>query len=140
MTSPDPDDATAGAPTRAAADGTVRLEDPERMNLLGLLLRSILERRLAEPAARRRAARLRGEVAVRGGRMRVTLRFEPTGIVITRAASARPRARVEGTLAGLLAVALGRGLVRPLLTRALAPRGNLLFLLRLLPLLRGRPA
>jgi hypothetical protein len=130
-------DATAGQGGGSAPAVAVALEDAAHMNLLGLLLRSILERRLADPRARRRAARLRGDLAVRGGRMRVTVRFTGCGIVITRTPAARPRARVEGSLAGLLAIALGRGLAGPLVRRELKPRGNLVWLLRLLPLLRG---
>jgi hypothetical protein len=116
---------------------SVVIEEPETMNLLGLLLHSILQRNLADPVKASRATHLRGEVAVRGGRMRVRLRFEESGITITRRAAARPRARVEGSLAALLGVALGRGLVSAWLSGRLSARGNLLFLLRMLPLLRS---
>ena len=90
----------AESPESTAPDASRRpatpvvVEAPETMNLLGLLLRSILERNLADPAKASRAARLRGEIAIRGGRMRVTLKFAESGITITREAAARPRARV----------------------------------------------
>jgi hypothetical protein len=118
---------------------SVVVEAPETMNLLGLLLRSILKRNLDDPAKASRATRLHGEVAVRGGRMRVTLRFAESGITITRAAAERPRARVEGSLAAFLGVALGKGLVSAWLSGRLSARGNLFFLLRMLPLLRSAP-
>jgi hypothetical protein len=119
---------------------SVVLEAPETMNLLGLLLRSILERSLADPAKANRAARLRGEIAVRGGRMRVTLKFAEGQITITRAASAKPRARVEGSLPAFLGVARGKGLAAAWLSGRLSAKGNLLFLLKILPLLRSTPA
>ena len=119
---------------------SVVIEAPETMNLLGLLLRSILERNLADPAKASRASRLRGEIAIRGGRMRVTLKFAEGGITITRTAAARPRARVEGSLAGFLGVAQGKGLVSAWLSGRLSAKGNLLFLLKMLPLLRSTPA
>ncbi len=119
---------------------SVRLEDPESMNLLGLLLRSLIQRNLEDPACQRRAERLRGDVAVRAGRMSVTVRFGDAEVVVTRAPAARPRARVGGTLAGLLEVALGRGLVRAWLRRRISASGNLFFVLRLLPLIRAREA
>jgi ubiquinone biosynthesis protein UbiJ len=122
------------------ATAAVVLEAPETMNLLGLLLRSILERNLADPAKAGRAARLKGEVAVRGGKMRVTLRFAPEGVTITRAAAARPRARVEGSLAAFLGVAQGKGIVSAWLSGRLSAKGNLLFLLKIMPLLRSAPA
>jgi ubiquinone biosynthesis protein UbiJ len=130
------DDATDSAPGRAGS--TVIVEDPEHMNLLGLLLCSMLERRLTDSAAQKRVRRLRGEVGVKGGRMRVTLRFAGDTVVLTRASTGRPRARVEGTLEALLGVALGRGMVRSLVRGQLRARGNLIFLWRLLPLLRAR--
>jgi hypothetical protein len=125
--------ALSAAPPRA----TVTVEEPATMNLLGLLLRSILERNLAQPAIAARATRLRGAVAVRGGQMRVTLRFEEQGITISRTPAPRPRARVEGSLAGFLDVALGRSLVGAWLGRRVSAKGNLFFLLRMLPLLRS---
>lgn len=117
----------------------VVVEAPETMNLLGLLLRSILERNLADPAKAGRAARLRGEVAVRGGKMRVTLRFAEGGVTITRVPAARPRARVEGSLPAFLGVAQGKGLASAWLSGRLSAKGNLLFLLKILPLLRSTP-
>jgi hypothetical protein len=134
----DPPESTALIHARPRAASVV-IEAPETMNLLGLLLRSILERSLADPAKADRAAGLRGEIAVRGGKMRVTLRFADGGITITRAAAARPRARVEGSLPAFLGVAQGKGLVSAWLSGRLSAKGNLLFLLKMLPLLRSEP-
>lgn len=101
------------------------------MNLLGLLLRGIIERRLEG-----HAPRLRGDVAIDASGMRVTLRFAPDAVAITRAAAVKPVARVRGTLTALADAALGRGRLRAFLDGRLRVRGRPLALLRLLSLLR----
>jgi hypothetical protein len=113
---------------------TVSLVAPERMNLLGLLLRGLLERRLA-----RRPTRLRGEVVLGAGEMRVTVRFIGGGVELTRDPPARRAvASVLGTPAALLDLARGRGLLRAWLRGLLHARGRPLALLRLFLLFRER--
>jgi ubiquinone biosynthesis protein UbiJ len=120
----------------AAASGLVRIHAPETMNLLGLMLKGVLERRLA--AASPGVRRLRGDVRVVASGMAVTLRFADGGVEVTRAAPAgRPLATLEGTLTALCDAALGRRLVRAWLSGALRVRGRILALLRLLSLLRA---
>jgi len=110
---------------------------PERMNLLGLILRSILDRRLEDPGARRTASRLRGDILVDAGGMSVTLCFTGDGVRITREAPpGRPVARVRGTMRALIDASIGEGMVRSVLSRELRVSGNPLALLRLILLLR----
>ena len=104
---------------------------PERMNLLGLFVASQLRRRLDEhmPA-------LDGEVVVIADGMRVTLRFSPEQIAITREAPrGRPKAELRGSLRALLDVGLGRGLVRHWWHGDLRVRGQPLALWHLMRLL-----
>lgn len=117
----------------------VTIEDPPRMNLLGLMLAHILERNLAHPRLKQRAARLSGEVAVQAGQMAVTLSFERGAVTVRRGAVERPRAAVRGSMADLLGLALGGGMVGPWLAGRLKTRGSLLLLLRLKPLLAADP-
>jgi len=87
----------------------VILVDPERMNLLGLMLESLLGRRLGDAGARRHARRLRGQVWVEAGQMQVTLGFTEAGIQIRRGKAPGPRAAsIRGTLTALLDAAQGR--------------------------------
>ena len=110
---------------------------PERMNLLGLIMRSILERRLAEPAALRSVQQLLGDIAIDAGGMTVTLRFTGEGVRITRdPPMGRPLARVSGSMRALIDASIGRGMVRSVLSRDLRVSGNPLALLRLILLLR----
>ena len=106
------------------------------MNLLGLLMRSVLEQALADPTKAKKARRLRGEVLLRGGRMQIVVAFTPGGISIRRAIGAAPRTHVEGDLRSLLEVALGRALILPVLTGRVRVGGNPFVLLRLVSLLR----
>jgi hypothetical protein len=46
---------------------------------------------------------------------------------------------VEGSLAAFLGVTLGKGLVSAWLSGKLSAKGNLFFLLKMLPLLRATP-
>lgn len=115
----------------------VTIDDPPRMNLLGLMLGNLIERNLAahEPL-RRRLARLKGTVAVQAGEMRVTLCFGGGALAIRRGADPSARASIAGSMDTLLGLAQGRGMIGPVLAGRLKPRGNLLFLLRVKPLLQ----
>jgi hypothetical protein len=118
----------------------VTVDRPESMNLLGLLMRGLLEENLRVPANARAAARMRGEVAVEAGGMEVTLRFADGGITVLPGASGRPRARVRGGMQDLLSMVTGGGLVGPVLAGRVRIGGNPFVLLRMLPLIRATPA
>lgn len=113
----------------------VTVDDPKRMSLLGLILASIIQRNLEHEENRRRIGRLSGAVAVTAGEMKVTLRFAEGRLTVTRAEDEKPRAAVSGTMDSLMGVALGRGMVGPWLAGKLKVSGNLLLLLRMLPLM-----
>jgi hypothetical protein len=115
------------------------IEDRDRMSLLGLMLGDVIARNLIRPEGAALAWRLRGSVAVIAGRMAITLGFEGGRVVIRRGAEARPRARVSGSLDGLLQVSLGRSPIHSFLAGEVSIRGNPLFVLKLLPLMRAQP-
>ena len=114
----------------------VTVVEPERMNLLGLMLRSVIERRLASQQTARLTRFLRGDVVIDASGMQVTLRFGGDKVVITREPpTARPVAEIRGTLVGMLDAALQRNRVQHFLRGELKPRGRPLQLLSLLLLL-----
>jgi hypothetical protein len=115
----------------------LEVEDLPDMHLLGLILRSLITRNLADPKKALRAARLRGIAAVQAGEMKLTLDCQPGKLVLRRGHPEKARARVKGSLAAFLDIALGGGLVRPVLDGDISVGGNPFFLLRLLPLLRA---
>lgn len=115
------------------------IEDIERMNLLGLMLGGVIARNLAQPAGAAAARKLHGSLAVTAGKMSITLRFDRGPITLTRGAAERTRARIKGSLDGLLQVSLGRGPIRAFLAGELSFRGSPLFALKTLPLMRAVP-
>ena len=129
-----------------AGGSLVTVHRPERMNLLGLLMRGLLATNLERPELRLRAEKLRGHVAVRAGDMQVTLSFGADGVHIhspdtdadATVGSGGPRARVRGDMKALLGVVTGAGMVGPVLTGRIRIGGNPFLLLRVLPLIRAR--
>lgn len=116
---------------------TVVIQQPERMNLLGLILGGIIERNLEHERHRRTFQRLGGEVEVRAGGMLVTMAFDAGRLTIRRGGAERPRARVGGSLDALMQLSLGGGMVGPWLSGKLKTGGSLLLLLRMRPLLQA---
>ena len=116
---------------------TVTIDDPPRMNLLGLILANIMERNLAnDPDVKRRFEKLAADVVVRAGEMVVTLKFGEGGVRVKRGMEGKARAQVSGSLDALVRMALGGGMVGPVIAGRLKPKGSLLLLLRLRRLLR----
>lgn len=112
----------------------VEIEKPRRMNLLGLMLGDVLERSMARRGPDGMAG-LSGDVVVRAGRMAITLHFGEGRVLVKRGAEESARARLSGSLNTLLEMALGGGMVWPLLTRRLRIGGNPFILLKMRRLL-----
>ena len=110
--------------------------DRDSLNLLGLMLGGILEENIASPRGSDLVRKLRGTVGVTEGKMQITLRFHEDGITVVRGIEPGTRARVKGSLDGLLQVSLGRGAVRSFLAGEVSFSGNPIFVLKMLPLLR----
>jgi hypothetical protein len=114
----------------------VTVVEARTMNLLGLIMKGLLEQNLATMTGRRRVASLRGAVLVQAGGMRVVLEVRDGGVTIRLPGDGeRFRARVHGAMTALLAVVNG-ALVGPVLTGRIRVGGDLFFLVRLLPLIR----
>ena len=115
---------------------SVGIDAPERMNLLGLLMKGLLEEKLKVEGHARRARRIKGDVQVQAGTMGVTLRFDGERILILAGTSGKARARVRGTMEALLEIVTGERLVRPILSGRVRLGGNPFWMLKLLPLIR----
>jgi hypothetical protein len=119
------------------ASPRVEVDKPESMNLLGLLMKGLLQDNLAVEANARRAEGLRGDVQVQAAGMIVTLRFGPGVVSILAGAAGPARARVRGGMEDLLGMVTGAGLIGPVLAGRVRVGGNLLLLLRMLPLIKA---
>ncbi len=109
----------------------VAVAEPGKMHLVGHFLRAVLERNL------RAGARVpRGSVGVRAGRMELTLSGDGERVRLSVGIAPEARAVVSGALSDFLAIARGRGVLRPLLSGRVRLRGNPLALLPWLGLLR----
>ena len=113
----------------------VTIDDPPRMNLLGLLLGNIIQRNLDDEARLRRFQKMSGALEVHAGEMCVTLTFAEGKMTVSRGPADKPKATVSGAMDALLGMALGGGMVWPWLAGRIKTSGNLLMLLNLKPLL-----
>ena len=106
----------------------VRIDEPDRMSLPGLLAAGLLERHTA-------AAGFRGDVLLDVGGALVTLRFADGVALVTRDPAIDPIAEIHGGYAALVDLAAGRRLRA--FRAGLRVRGRPSALLALLPLLRS---
>jgi hypothetical protein len=114
----------------------VEVREPEQMNLLGLILASVLRRRLEDERARRHAARIAGDVVVDAAGMRVTLQFARDAVEVVRGASDGAVVVLRGSLTGLIDAALRRRRLQHVVRGELSVHGKPRAIMHLLGLLR----
>jgi hypothetical protein len=126
----------------AAVEGLVTVDQPEHMNLLGLLIKGFMEQKLESPRLARKAKRLRGAFGLQAGSMAITLSFSPQGVVIYKGIAKRTRARISGEMGEMVElVSGGGGLISSMiavLEGRVTIRGNPFALLGLLPIMTGK--
>jgi hypothetical protein len=110
---------------------------PGEMNLLGYILRSLLDRNLKSPGGERAFRKMKGKVLVGASQMKVTLDFDGDDLQISVGLVGKAQARVQGSMDTLLGVALGKGMVGPVLSGKLKVGGRVWRLLRMLKLLEA---
>lgn len=114
----------------------VVVDEPEATNLLGLLVKDLAARNLANDLTYERVRHMQGDVQVRAGDMVVTMRFGEGKLTILDGERGEPRARVQGSMGALLSVVTGGGLLGPLVSGAIKIGGNPFMLLKVLPLIQ----
>lgn len=115
----------------------VRLEEPEKMSILGLLMQGLLSNNLADEGKYARACSMKGDILVQAAKMSVTLRFDDGVLTIICGDAGRARAKVAGSMGSLLGVVTGDGVVGPFLSGKLKIGGNPFVLLKMLPLIQS---
>lgn len=114
----------------------LKIVDREQMSLLGLMLGGVLANNLSRAEGEALASNLEGSLGITAGKMSVTIRFDRGPVTIVSGLRDGLRARVRGSMDGLLQVSLGRGPVRSFLTGEVSFKGNPFFALKVLPLIR----
>ena len=121
----------------------VVFKTPGEMNLLGYILRGLVERNLETPKGAKAFSKMKGTVLVGASKMTVTLDFSGEDLQMEVGAQdrqSRSDVRVRGSMDTLLGVSLGKGMVWPVVTRRLKVGGKVWRLLRMLPLLKAEGA
>jgi hypothetical protein len=113
----------------------VVFKKPGEMNLLGYILRSLVERNLETESGARVLKKMNRTVLVGASDMRITLDFSGADLVMAVGQEERTDARVSGSMDTLLGVSLGKGMVWPVMTGKLKVGGKVWRLLRMLKLL-----
>ncbi len=115
----------------------VSVVEPDRLSLAGHMVASLLRRSCVDERNAARASRVRGDVAVDAGGMRLCLEFGRDEVRVRAGESAHPRASIVAPLDVLLDTALGRGVVGNFLRGRVRARGNPLVLWRMMKLMRA---
>ncbi len=122
-------------------DNPVRIDDPAKMNLLGLLLASFLRARLQDLNLRQRALRVRGAFGLTVGSMSITLCFSSSEILVRRGIADKTRARIIAPMNEIVPLVTGHGgLVAAgiaVLEQRITVRGNPFALLAISPIVFG---
>ncbi|MCL2824316.1 MAG: SCP2 sterol-binding domain-containing protein [Polyangiaceae bacterium] len=117
----------------------VTIDQPEHMNLAGLLFAGFLSGQLSSPKLARRASRIRGAFGFQVGQMQFTVTFRKDSIHISQGFATNTRARVAGPLSEITSLITGPNTpIIPLiavLEGRLQIRGNPFALLRLMPIM-----
>ena len=107
-----------------------------KMNLLGYILRSLIERNTATQEGSHTVKRINGRFLITGSSMKLTMDFRQGSIIMTAGEHGRPDAWVSGSLDTLMKVALDQSLIEPLLSGKLRIGGRAWRLVPVLHLLR----
>ena len=118
----------------------VVLEKPESMNLLGLILKMIIDRNLQDGMMADLVRNTKGALNLGAGAMKATLKFEGEKVVVERDWLTPGRAKVAASLDTFLAIGLGGNPVLPFLMGKIELGGNLLWLLKLMPVFQVKSA
>jgi putative sterol carrier protein len=111
----------------------VIVENPETINLLGLILKMIIERNLKQGMMEELVKNTRGNLRLGAGLMKATLKFEGERVVIARDWLVPARAKVAASLDTFLGIGLGKNPFVPFFLGKISLGGNLLWLLKLMP-------
>lgn len=113
----------------------LKIEHPENMNLLGLILANMLKKNLQNQDVSRLVEKLSSSINIKAGRMKANLGFKNGEVLISSGFLSNSDASVSGTLDAFIDLGLRRNLLNRFLRGDVKVGGNILKLLPLLKLL-----
>ena len=116
---------------------SVKFRNPGEMSLVGYILQALIERNLKTERGVKALAKMKGRVLVGASQMELTLDFTGDDLVMAVGRDGKPDARVAGNMDALLGVALGKGMVGPVLSGKLKVGGKIWRLLPMLKLMKA---
>jgi hypothetical protein len=116
---------------------SVLFPSPAEMNLLGYFLKSLIEKNIQTQIGKRTFIKMKGRILINASGMEVSLDFSNDKLEISVGRLEKPSASVKGQLNTLLNIALGKGMIRPVLTGKLKVTGKIWRLLPLIKLLKA---
>jgi hypothetical protein len=114
----------------------IKLDQPEKMNLVGYFLRDLLTTNLTSETGQKMARHLRGTILFNASGMLVAITFHGDYIELQAGSPKQTNSKIAGDLNALLDVALGANFLKYLLIREIKISGNVFQLLKLLKLIR----
>jgi len=111
----------------------IKIEQAESVNLLGLILKNIIQKNLQKPRIAQMVNGLSSSINIKAGRMKANIRFKDGDIIISSGFSERADASVKGTMSAFIDMGLRRNIIKRFLKGDVKIGGNVL---KLLPLLR----
>lgn len=113
----------------------LKIDNPENMNLLGLILANMIKKNLENQDVSHLIRRLSSSINIKAGRMKTNLSFKNGIVLISRGFSDNAHASVSGTLDAFIDLGLRRNLLNRFLKGDVKIGGNILKLLPLLKIL-----
>lgn len=114
----------------------VQIDNIESMSIMGLILKTILEKNISKTKKYNRVKNLNAIYNIGAGKMKVNVSFNNGEITVATGYAPEAVACVEGTLAAFVKIGAGGQFITPFLTRKLKVSGQITSLLPLLAVMR----
>lgn len=108
------------------------LLEPETTNILGLLLKTIIDRNIKDLSKSAAIKNLTGQINIKAGRMLSCLTFDKGEVTIKNNYAEKAKAEIAGTLNAFMNISVGANPVCYIFKREVKIKGNVLFLLKIM--------
>lgn len=112
------------------------VEDPENMNLLGLILKTLLDINLQDKKKLSAIKNFKGTFSIQGAKMQTSILIDKGQVTIKKGLLPKASATIKGKLDAFLKMGTGEALITPVLTGKVRVWGNPFALLKLIKILK----